>query len=243
MTPPFDIVIPAAGTGTRMLASLQTANHDSDTQIPKQYLPLGGMSILERTLARLLEVKPRRICLVVSEHDQHWHDLPSAKYCEIEFGGETRADSVQAGLAKLNCEDEELVLVHDSVRPLVSAQSIQELITEAARTDAGAILATPVVDTLKYSLDAHNIDQTADRSDYWLAQTPQAFPAGLLGRALSEASKHAITVTDEASAVEALGLKPRIVASPKTNIKITTVDDLALAEFLLQREAEGRACE
>ena len=238
MAVPFDIVVPAAGTGTRMLASLQAAGQAPTSDVPKQYLPLAGKPVLEHTLARMLSLNPRRLCLVVSKDDQLWRELPSAKYCEIAIGGETRADSVEAGLAKLASEEGDLVLVHDSVRPLVSLKAMQSLVEQASNSEAGAILATPVIDTLKVTSNGLTIDQSVDRTNYWLAQTPQAFSVGLLTMALSEVRKQSYSVTDEASAVEALGFTPKLVASPKTNIKITTAEDLAMAEFLISQDLE-----
>ena len=234
MTVPFDIVVPAAGAGTRMAVSLSSdSSGDTHPEIPKQYMLLGGVAILERTLTKLFELNPRRICLVVAEQDSHWQSLPSAKRCEITQGGASRAESVQAGLTKLQCAQNDLVLVHDSVRPLVAIDSIHKLIEAAADCDAGAILATPVVDTLKYSEQGSQIDRSADREKYWQAQTPQAFPAGLLSEALRRAAEQALQVTDEASAVEAMGLRPKLVTGSKHNLKITTAEDLSYAEFLL----------
>ncbi len=172
---------------------------------------------------------------MVSEVDEFWRDLPSAMHCEITIGGATRADSVRAGLDKLALDDHELVLVHDSVRPLFSSDDVSELIRVAGSSESGALLATPVVDTLKYSDDGTSVTGTKDREQYWLAQTPQAFAAGLLKRALQQSDGGVIT--DEASAIEAMGLHPVLVPASKDNIKITTSEDLALAEFLLQKES------
>lgn len=231
MSQVFDIVVPAAGIGTRMSASLGISQ-------AKQYLELNGTPILERTLNRLFELDPRRICLVVAEDDDCWQKLPITSQCEIAIGGASRADSVRAGLKKLNCEDSDLVMVHDSVRPLVKVSAALEVVAAAASHAGGALLANRVVDTLKYSSNGETIVKTVDREDYWQAQTPQVFPAGILCSAMDQAETNQTTVTDEASAVEAMGLAPALVSGPRDNIKITTAEDLKLAEFLLERDQQ-----
>lgn len=234
MAPVFDIVVPAAGSGSRMLASLGGA---AEASFPKQYMTVSGVAILELTLQRLIALKPRRICLVVAEGDEQWRELPSVSQCEIAQGGATRGDSVLAGINALAPDENDLILVHDCVRPLFSAQSVTQLISSAASHADGAILALPVTDTLKQADQTQRIQATFDRSEFWLAQTPQAFSAGLIQRALQTAKQENREVTDEASAVEALGKKPALVEGSKHNIKITTAEDLALAEFLLGLEA------
>jgi 2-C-methyl-D-erythritol 4-phosphate cytidylyltransferase len=226
----FHIIVPAAGSGTRMAASLGNA-----AEQPKQYLTLAGKAILERTLEKLLALQPTNLCLVVSEHDEHWRSLPSTKHCTVTHGGLTRMDSVQAGLHALQLEDSDIVLVHDGVRPLFAPADVERLLVAAEQAPAGALLATPVIDTLKHSEQGNTVDRTENRLHYWLAQTPQAFRAGLLKQALEQAATLGTEVTDEASAVEALGLAPCIVAGSKNNIKITTAEDLSLAEFLLNK--------
>ncbi len=242
MTQRFHIIVPAAGSGTRMAASLAAeASEHANTTLPKQYLALGGMPILAHTISRLLSLKPLSLCLVVGNDDIHWRELSDIDQCIVTHGGETRADSVAAGLARLNLSDDELVLVHDAVRPLFSAKDVKQLIMAASGSKAGAILAAPVVETLKFSGDGKRATRTEARQHYWLAQTPQAFQAGLLKQALHEAKSNGVEVTDEASAVEALGYSPTLVPGTKHNIKITTAEDLILAEFLLGREA--KSCE
>lgn len=226
----FHIIVPAAGSGTRMAASLGKAPDQ-----PKQYLPLAGKAILERTLAKLLALKPDNLCLVVSKDDDHWQTLPSTKHCTVTRGGLTRMDSVLAGLRALQLNDSEIVLVHDGVRPLIATEDVERLFTVAQQAPDGALLATPVVDTLKHSEQGKTVDRTENRHHYWLAQTPQAFSAGLLRQALEQAAALGTEVTDEASAVEALGLSPSIVTGSKSNIKITTAEDLQLAEFLFNK--------
>lgn len=233
MTRRFHIIVPAAGTGTRMAASLGTDNY-----LPKQYLQLAGKPILERTLSRLALLEPASLCLVVGASDSHWQALPSTKNCQVTEGGATRAESVMAGLLHLKPAADDIVLVHDAVRPLFTETEVRDLIKTAMSGADGALLVTPVVDTLKYSEAGKVVSRTEPRQNYWLAQTPQAFPAGLLLTALDQAASSGFEVTDEASAIEALGRTPAMVLGSKRNLKITTADDLAYAEFLL-----GQACQ
>lgn len=224
----FSIVVPAAGKGLRM-----------GGETPKQYMSLGNEPILERTLRRLLLLGPKHLCLVVSEDDDQWQTLPSANRCLIATGGASRVDSVLAGLQALNLPSDSAVLVHDAVRPLFVGADVLELITQVGATEDGGLLATPVIDTLKQSDADRKVLTTPDRSRYWHAQTPQLFQAGLLKTALLNAIDKGFVVTDEASAIEALGRHPLIVPGSSRNIKITTPEDLAFAEYLL----EASSCE
>tara|TARA_R110002073_G_scaffold27872_16_gene89267 strand:+ start:2018 stop:2719 length:702 start_codon:yes stop_codon:yes gene_type:complete len=224
----FCIVVPAAGKGVRM-----------GNETPKQYLPLGGEPILERTLRRLLALQPKHLCLVVGEDDARWQSLPSASKCLIAIGGESRADSVLSGLSRLfgvqelDITDQTPVLVHDAVRPLFVVEDVMTLIDRVGGNQCGGLLATPVIDTLKRSDDNHVVVDTPDRSQFWQAQTPQLFQAGLLKRALLAAIDSGLVITDEASAIEAMGLRPMLIEASRHNIKITTPEDLAFAEYLL----------
>lgn len=238
----FHIIVPAAGTGTRMAASLaagekQTVRRD----LPKQYLPLAGKPILAHTLSRLHALQPTSLCLVVGEQDEYWRELDGSEKCIVTIGGASRADSVAAGLERLDPDDEDLILVHDAVRPLFLKQEVERLIDVASKSKAGAILAAPVIETLKFSDDGKAAARTEARQHYWLAQTPQAFFASVLRQALTQARSAGVEVTDEASAVEALGYCPALVPGTKHNIKITTAEDLVLAEFLLGREEHSCA--
>ena len=150
-------------------------------------------------------------------------------YC----GGESRRDSVYNGLMASRDEvlADDWVLVHDAARPCLPAQDLQTLVAECEGDDIGGILAIPVAETVK-RVAKDRIVSTEDRRQLWLAQTPQMFRAGLLLQALRRARG---TVTDEASAVEQMGLKPKIVAGSRENIKVTWAEDLAMAESILQR--------
>ena len=150
-------------------------------------------------------------------------------------GGTERVDSVRQALTALAGEarDDDLVLVHDVARPCVTVADLQRLWAALREDSAGSLLATPAADTMKRDDGHGHVSQTESRSGLWHAQTPQGFRYGLLCRALNEAVATGLEVTDEASAVEALGLKPRLVPGRRDNIKITHPEDLALAEHIL----------
>jgi 2-C-methyl-D-erythritol 4-phosphate cytidylyltransferase len=155
-------------------------------------------------------------------------------YC----GGETRRDSVFNGLvaAMAHVDPSDWVLVHDAARPCLPEQDLRRLIEEAGADEIGGILAFPAADTVKKAGKdeggALRVAGTEDRSQLWLAQTPQMFRAGLLAQALRQAKR---PVTDEASAIEQMGLKPRLVAGSRDNLKVTYAEDLAIAEAILAR--------
>lgn len=229
----LSIIVPAAGKGLRM-------GHE----LPKQYLELNGIPILELTLLRLLQLQPKHLCLVVGAEDDRWRALPSAAHCQISIGGATRAESVLAGLISLDLDAEDMVLVHDAVRPLFRHDDVMRLVSVVGNSEHGGLLATPVIDTLKEGSADLSVLATLDRSHLWQAQTPQMFRAGLLQEALEKAAAMGVAVTDEASALEAQGYQPQLVEGSRDNIKITTQEDLAFAQYLLNREREigGTQC-
>ena len=220
-------LIPAAGSGQRAAAGA-----------PKQYAPLCGRPMLWHAV-RAVCVPPVQTVFVVlapgdsafAAHDwSAFEDRLEPLYC----GGETRRDSVYNGLvaATAAMDADDWVLVHDAARPCLPAGDLEKLLREAQNDEVGAILALPVAETVKTGWNGR-IESTADRSRLWLAQTPQMFRAGLLMQALQRA-KH---VTDEAAAVEQLGLKPRLVPGSRENLKVTWPEDLAIAEGILKRRA------
>ncbi len=152
-------------------------------------------------------------------------------YC----GGETRRDSVYNGLlaAMAAVEADDWMLVHDAARPCLPRKDLESLMRETQHDEVGGILALPVADTVKRA-SRNRIEATEDRAQLWLAQTPQMFRAGLLAHALRSAKG---TPTDEASAVEQLGLRPRLVAGSRENLKVTWPEDLAIAEGILKGRA------
>ena len=224
------LIVPAAGQGRRMGADR-----------PKQYLALAGRTVLEHTLSRLHQAFPEAgLCLCLDDDDR-WFDpawVPFADWRRSP-GGEERVDSVMQALAALGEQagDDDLVLVHDVARPCVALDDLARLRAALDEESAGALLATPVADTMKRADDTGRIAATEPRSGLWHAQTPQGFRVGLLRRALAVARAQGLSVTDEASAVEALGLAPRLVTGRRDNLKITHPEDLALAAHVLAAQA------
>lgn len=223
------VVIPAAGSGSRMGAPL-----------PKQYLPLAGKLLADHTLARLLAVPGiERIQVALHPQDAHWRTLTHAGHARIHtcVGGASRAESVARALAALRAAGAsaaDRVLVHDMARPCVRVTDIEKLL--AVTGADGALLALPVLDTVKQEADGR-VAATLDRTHVWRALTPQLFPLGLLERALAKTAGDA-SITDEASAMEKLGYRPQLVAGSADNIKVTLPADLPLAEFYLQQQHE-----
>jgi len=227
------VLIPAAGMGRRMGAAVN-----------KQYLTLADRPILAHTLA-IFDSHP----LI----DQIHVISPAA---EIEFcraqvveryafrkvrgiaaGGAERQDSVANGLAAAAPADEDIVLVHDGVRPFFPAALIPEVVATARRV-GGCVVGIPVKDTVKRVADGQ-IHETLERRQLWLAQTPQAFPAGVLRRAYARAVQDGFRGTDDASLVERLGLPVAILSGSERNIKITTPEDLTLGRAYLGMEGAG----
>ncbi len=225
-------LVPCAGVGLR-----------AEAGGPKQYTSLAGRSVVAHTLAALLAVPRLAATLVVlAPHDDtfesHAPGFAGPAAWVARCGGQTRAASVAAGLQALRergAREGDWVLVHDAARCLLQPAWVERLIDACLPDDVGGLLALPVADTLK-SVDAQTgrIDATLQRADKWLAQTPQMFRLGLLRRALAAAAAAGREVTDEASAVEGLGLAPRVVLGDYENLKLTWPADFALALRLLE---------
>lgn len=222
-------LMPAAGSGRRF-----------GGDVPKQYLPAAGKPLIAHALDALL-AHPRIDGAVVAlaADDPYWPGWTSmhGKPLIACVGGLERADSVLAALRALpaGVAEDVLLLVHDAARPNLRAGDIGKLIDAATVCADGAILAAPVRDTLKRANADVRIDATEPRESLWRALTPQAFRRDLLRRALEAAQAEGVAVTDEAMAVERLGLHPRLVEGREDNLKVTTPADLALVEFLLAR--------
>ena len=221
-------VVPAAGVGKRM---------QSDK--PKQYLELGGKTVIEQTLLRLLEANVfTAIAVAISSEDPYWHELEISKHPNILTapGGKERADSVLSALRTIRTQasGNDWVLVHDAARPCITSTDIHLLIDRLKTDDIGGILALSSHDTLK-NVQANTIIGTLDRTHVWRALTPQMFRYGMLKTAL-EAAEGNPAVTDEASALELQGFQPKIVEGRPDNIKITRPEDLALAQFYLEQQ-------
>lgn len=224
-------VVPAAGVGSRMKADR-----------PKQYLRIEGRLLMDYTLSVLLSHPDvSRLVLVLSDEDGYWSDSEFYQDDRILIapGGSERSDSVLNGLLCLSsiANDDDWVLVHDVARPCLTHGDIDALLTRAELP--GAILASPTRDTMKrgYLDDSGRvcIDHTVERDQLWHALTPQMFPLGLLKQALESCRDRHIPVTDEASALEALGYAPQLIVGRVDNIKVTRPEDLALAQLFLQQ--------
>lgn len=239
------IVVPAAGIGERM------GGHT-----PKQYMMLGGSSVLQITLSQLLQVpNVEGIVVVLSADDSLWPTVNAGNDPRVHttIGGQTRAESVSAGLTFVlsQCNPDTWVFVHDAARPLIQLSDVQRLSDAVYNSGAmGGILATPVQDTLKQASEYYGIERTVNRDELWQAQTPQLFRAGELASAMNkaieedkktaEALDHQVSndnqpapLTDEASAMERQGHEPLLVEALQPNFKITRPVDLTIANALL----------
>lgn len=220
-------VVPAGGTGKRM-----------GVGTPKQFLMLGGVPMMLHAL-RVLDRTPgvTEVILVVpkEERDRALAEVVERyglkKVLKVVPGGATRQESVQHGLNEVD-EDVEIVVVHDAVRPFITEDRIEWSI-EAARKHGGAIVAVPMKDTPKQAGPDRLIQRTLDRTDLWLAQTPQTFRRALVAEAYRKAAIAHVHATDDAALVERLGHKVAIVEGSWENIKITTPEDMILAEAIL----------
>lgn len=229
------LLVPAAGIGQRMGASL-----------PKQYLPLAGKNVLYITLSRLhLAVPHAQLVVSLNAADQFWPQIQQELLTHFPrikihtcIGGAERSDSVLAGLNAIQtlAQPNDWVLVHDAARPCITKHDLNLLINSLTDHPCGGLLATPVADTLKQgqATAAGNLVQTTiPRAQVWHALTPQMFRYGLLTQALITGLEKNLNLTDEASALEAAGLQPMLIAGRRDNLKITHPEDLALAELIL----------
>jgi 2-C-methyl-D-erythritol 4-phosphate cytidylyltransferase / 2-C-methyl-D-erythritol 2,4-cyclodiphosphate synthase len=228
-------IVPAAGSGARFAASSEVA------AAPKQYAPLRGATVLEWSLRALLaEPRVHAVLVAVAPDDVHWARI-AAKLnnpkLQTALGGINRQDTVANSLDRLagQAADDDWVLVHDAARPCLSATELDALL-DAVGAGVGAVLAAPIVDTVKREF-ADRL-ATVDRQGLWRALTPQVFAFAQLRRALKEAALAGIVVTDEAQAVERMGLRPSLVQGSPFNVKITRVEDLAVAAEILKMREE-----
>ncbi len=220
----FYAIVPAAGSGSRM-----------GSELPKQYLNLAGHPMIYHALTTLSNCPMISTVFVVLAPDDEYFKRFDWSHCSNKLeplycGGVTRAESVANGLLVSELEPDDWVLVHDAARPCLTQAHLEKLITELRDDSVGGILAVPVADTLKRADAQQRIESTESREKIWQAQTPQMFRAGLLAQALHQSH----SVTDEASAVEALGLQPKLVAGDSGNFKVTYPLDIKLAELLLK---------
>ncbi len=221
-------LIPAAGSGTRIAAGR-----------PKQYAVLAGRPMLWHAIRAVCVPPVEYVFVVLSPGDaqfarEDWSAF-QGKLEPLYCGGESRRDSVYNGLvaARDTVNADDWVLVHDAARPCLPARDLENLLAQCESDEVGGILALPIAETVKRAREKR-IQSTEDRTQLWLAQTPQMFRAGLLLEALRQATP---PVTDEASAVEQMGLKPKLVAGSRENLKVTWPEDLAIAESILKGRA------
>ncbi|MDT0499024.1 2-C-methyl-D-erythritol 4-phosphate cytidylyltransferase [Algiphilus sp. W345] len=230
-TPRYWAVVVAAGNGSRMAADR-----------PKQYLPLAGRCVIEWSLAPFLDCDwIAGIVVVLAAADCEFAKLPVSRDDRVFSvdGGASRAESVLCGLRWIEAnagkaDGRSYALVHDAARPCLRQQDLDRLRDLASNADGG-LLAVPVTDTLKREAQSR-VDETISRDALWRAQTPQLFELSRLVQALEVAASSGLAVTDDASAMEAIGARPHLVRGSGSNIKITHAEDLALAEFWLNRQ-------
>ena len=225
----FIALIPAAGVGERFGAGK-----------PKQYVEIAGKTVLQHTLEIFLHhAQIDGVVVVLSPNDAFFPTLLHDKLTVLRCGGATRAESVRNGLQALLeqglANEADVILVHDAARCCLPQAALSRLLHEAGERAEGGILAIPVADTLKRAANTGQIEVTVARAGLWQAQTPQLFRAGLLQQALSVSDLS--VVTDEASAVEQLGIQPWLVLGDIRNLKLTLPQDEELVRLLLEKES------
>lgn len=225
------VIITAGGLGKRF-------GEKGDNLLPKQFIPLSTKPIIAHSIETFESSDfIKEIILVVPEN---WIKYTKAqivdkfdikKVLKVIAGGTERQDSVRKGLSSLSTNPD-IVAVHDGVRPFITVDIIDQVITEAANS-GGAIAAIPATDTIKQSSTEQIIEKTVARNKIWFAQTPQAFKYKILMHAFEKASEDGYLGTDEAELVERIGKEVKLVLGSKNNIKITTPEDLKLGELIL----------
>ena len=216
-------LIPAAGVGARFGAGK-----------PKQYVEINGKTVLQHTVDIFQQHEQIDFIAVIVSPEDHIFQTASDKVGIFKVGGETRAETVRNGVEVLLKQslaaETDNILVHDAARCCLPAEALSRLIEAAANAEQGGILAVPVADTLKRAGEASQITATVSRAGLWQAQTPQLFRAALLQRALAGDLSG---ITDEASAVESLGIKPLLVEGDSRNLKMTLPQDEYIVRLLL----------
>jgi 2-C-methyl-D-erythritol 4-phosphate cytidylyltransferase len=238
------VIIPAAGLGTRMSAAASA----SKSAAPKQFTELDGAPILIHTLRKFAPLQQiSAIYIALRGAEAEWFEPRLAKETlagnvQLVEGGEHRQQSVANALTRVSAADDDIVLVHDAVRPFVERETIENVISAAERHGA-AIAAVPAIDTVKQverTAEGAVISSTIPRERVVLAQTPQGFRFATLKRAFDQASAEGFIGTDEASLVEHIGEEVVVVMGSARNIKITTPADLDLAEFFFSQDSRRR---
>ncbi len=223
------VIIPAAGIGKRMGKS-----------VSKQFLMLKGIPLFIHTI-KIFELHPKVDKIVVVVPDfmvSHVKELMVEfeihKVSDVLAGGEHRQDSVINGFQALNPEPDDIVIIHDAVRPFVSISEISRCIEAAEQCGAAAVAIQPK-DTIKTSVENEYFESTLDRGHLWSVQTPQIFRSDILGEAFRHAKSAGFYGTDDAQLVEKTGIKVKIIPGSYDNIKITTPEDLELAKLIIKR--------
>ncbi|MDO9203815.1 2-C-methyl-D-erythritol 4-phosphate cytidylyltransferase [Methylotenera sp.] len=220
----FHVIIPAAGNGSRMGA-----------EAPKQYLNLHGKTLIQHVIKVFDQsTKINTIHVLLNQEDAHWRStyLHSSSKLQVHYcGGDTRANTVLNGLIAIEnqVEADDWILVHDAARPGLSNRLLNHLLSMLENDDVGGLLAMPLADTLKRADSEQRVSATIPRNDLWQAQTPQMFRYATLKKALIAFGG---SPTDEAEAIEALGLKPKLVIGELQNLKVTYPQDLAVLSAL-----------
>jgi len=229
----FYALIPAAGSGSRMGGGALNQN-----TAPKQYQPLNSIPLIAHALI-VLAREPRiaKLFVVLAPGDVWWDNYEwqgwEDRIVVLRCGGATRAETVLNGLNAMAgvCAADDWVLVHDAARPCLPGESLKKLLDEAGNDAVGGLLAVPVADTLKRADSETRVETTVPRAGLWQAQTPQMFRHAQLVEALRTAGSD---ITDEASAIEKLGLRPKLVECDSRNLKVTFPQDLLLAGLILE---------
>ena len=225
--PRFIALIPAAGVGARMGAT-----------VPKQYAELLAKPMIEHVMDTFVDCDQiHQIFVVVSADDAYIDDIPTKPRTQIlRCGGATRQASVTNGLQAMQSQVDpnDWILVHDAARPGLTHDLLDKLIAFVKDDAVGGLLALPMVDTIKRSDGHGRAEMTVERSALWSAQTPQMFRHAQLLQALQQAQQHAKQITDEASAIEAMGHRPKLVEGCARNFKVTLPQDLLLAELIFK---------
>ncbi len=230
-TPPTNnihLIIVAAGLGRRF---------NSKQLLPKQYELIGELPILAHSILAFDSIPLSGMTVVIHPEDQHWENIKpinSKHKINTVSGGAQRHDSVRNGIKSLHADPQDWVLVHDAARPCVTTDEIEHLIEGCLNQQVGGLLVKPITDTIKHSADGKVVNQTINRDQLYAALTPQMFRCGDLLKALTVFE--ADSITDESSAIEAQGQNPMMIQGKSTNIKITTYEDLAMAQTILQQQ-------
>jgi len=226
----FHVIIPAAGIGSRM-----------ENVLPKQYLAIGGKPMIAHIIQTFFNhPKIANIHLALNQQDEFWRSFtlnPESRLHIHYTGGDSRAETVLNTLRVMDVDDADWILVHDAARPGLTGEALSRLLNTLEHDDVGGLLALPVADTIKKSNETNHIEATVSRQNLWRAQTPQMFQYAILKQALTAFDG---LPTDEAEAVEAMGLSPKLVHGDFRNIKATDPEDLDMLEMLFDN-TEGKA--